>query len=148
MTVVRLEAQRIHQRRADGSMEILSPRSKTIKLNLVSELNSSPLDLLRAAWESDKLSPELRIQAAGMAMPYVYPRLAMVLPANCPSQITIVGGMPKLPGSATIFPEELRAERTLASRRSEAPPEPTAPCDASPCEPQSSFDPIDEPSGF
>jgi hypothetical protein len=121
-------------------MEILSPRSKTIKLNLVSEHNSSPLDLLRAAWESDKLSPELRIQAAGMAMPYVYPRLAMVLPANAPSRITIVGGLPKLHPDL-IMPGEL-------PRRSVPVSEPVEPTE--PCQPDSHFAPIDDdvPGGF
>jgi hypothetical protein len=67
--------------------------------------NATSLDLLRAVYRHPRLPLEVRIEAAGMALPYEHPRLVMIAPASTEARtIRIVGGLPRLPGTETIMP--------------------------------------------
>jgi hypothetical protein len=106
MTSHAIELRGLHQRKPDGSVEIFGPRSsKTAKLRLnLDPETTTPLELLRQVFCSDSLSVEMRVAAALGAMPYCHPRIVLIPPMGAPQKITIVGGLPPLPGTDSRFP--------------------------------------------
>jgi hypothetical protein len=152
---------RLHKRLDDGSMEILEPARKALRLKLDAERGqSTPLQFLTAVWESNQVDITVRVAAALGAARFVHPVVHLVMPPDPPPTLRIVGGLPAMPGSSTIMPGRIPSPRTLADRRPAGPeplvePEPEpgfGPRDeveaVSPCEPASSFEALDEPAGF
>jgi hypothetical protein len=98
----------LHQKRPDGSVEIFGlKQSKALKLKLnLDPATTTPLELLREVYCADSLPVDTRVAAALGAAPYVHPRVVMIAPMNGPQTINIVGGLPPIPGTDTVFPKE------------------------------------------
>ena len=96
------EFKRARTRRIPSGVQIDAPE-RSVRLRLPK--NATSLDLLRAVYRHPRLPAEVRIEAAGMALPYEHPRLVMIAPASTEARtIRIVGGLPRLPGTETIMP--------------------------------------------
>jgi hypothetical protein len=150
MPVLRLETARLHQRDANGNMEILAPRTRATKVKLgLPQGESTPVSFMQSIWEHDGLDIELRFRAAQAAMGYVHAKLHLLLPPNPPERLSVVisGGLPPMPGSSTLMPSKLPSPRTLVDRELEQP----APAGAR-GEPASAvvpeLEPLEEPGGF
>jgi hypothetical protein len=84
--------------------------------------NCTALQFLQKVYMHPRIPMETRIEAATQTLPYQSPKLIAVVTNNNSNSgeqvLRIVGGLPKLPGTNTVFPGE---EPSLpAQRRSQA----------------------------
>jgi hypothetical protein len=109
--------QRARARRIPSGIEVIHPERR-VRLRLPKDATS--LDLLRAIYRHPRMPLETRIECANLALPYEHPRLVMIAPSNLdqPTQRLIIsGGLPRLPGTTTVFPHDPPAPlRPVAAR--------------------------------
>jgi hypothetical protein len=111
-------------KRIPSGVQIDAPE-RAVRLRLPK--NATSLDLLRAIYRHPRMPIPIRMEAAQMALPYEHPRLVMIAPSNVdPRQlnIAITGGLPRLPGTNTVFPHGAPPEPPM--------PEPSVAPDRSP----------------
>jgi hypothetical protein len=106
-----------------SGVEILPPEHKAVRLRLPK--NATSLDFLRAVYKHPRMPMAVRLEAAGMALPFEHPRLVMITPANSAGsneqRIIISGGLPRLPGTATLFPHSAPEPFSPPEREPEKP---------------------------
>jgi hypothetical protein len=103
MSVVDLSRART-RRLPSGDLEIATPERR-VRLHLPD--NPTALQFLTAVYSHPRMPMHVRLEAATAALPYQSPKLIAVIANNSSSGeqvIRIVGGLPKLPGTATQFP--------------------------------------------
>jgi hypothetical protein len=91
-------------KRIPTGMQIDTPQ-RNIRLRL--PLSCTALQFLQKVYTHPRIPMETRIECAIAAMPYQTPKLlAVVTNSSNPGEqvLRIVGGLPKLPGTDTVFP--------------------------------------------
>jgi hypothetical protein len=76
--------------------------------------NCDAKQFLEAVFRHPRMPMELRLEAAGLALPYTVPRLIAMVQNNAnpnETRLVITGGLPRLPGVNTIMPGDPPAPR-------------------------------------
>ena len=108
---------RAKTRQIPSGIEVSTP-SRNYRLRLPKSCDG--LDFLMAVVRNPKIDLDVRIECAVAALPYQKPRLvAFVQQGNTnpnETRIVITGGLPRLPGTDTIFPgDPLRPHQSAAA---------------------------------
>jgi hypothetical protein len=95
---------RAKTRQIPSGYEISTPK-RNFRLRLPKDCDG--LQFLQAVYKHPKIDLDVRIECAIAALPYQKPRLIAVVQNNTGSsetRLVITGGLPRLPGTSTIFP--------------------------------------------
>jgi hypothetical protein len=87
-----------------SGVEVMGPE-KNIRIRLPKDFTA--YDFLKKVIGHSRVDLHTRIAAAVACLPYEKPRLIAVMPSSVGSnemRIVVNGGLPRLPGSTTIFP--------------------------------------------